>query len=263
VNLPVEVIDAVRDGRCLIFVGSRFTAESRLAAGQAVTDGNALARSLGWTRPKPRPGSAPTPVTPSVQQGATDYEARHGREELEAAIDRLVGGSGLTPTSAHRAAVGHFRRIFTTAWDDLLEDAAAQQGVELQIVGRGEPIPDLRDGTSILVRLRNGGQWPRCVTTEDHAQLSWDEDTRRQMRKLIRGHVVLFVGYRPDEEEFEALFGELSAVYGAELPRCHLAVAQGRIEDYQWQRWVWRGLLLFTADPTECMDALVEEFKEC
>jgi hypothetical protein len=33
-------------------------------------------------------------------------------------------------------------------------------------------------------------------------------------------------------------------------------VAQGRIDDYQWQRWVWRGLLLFTADPTECMSML-------
>lgn len=54
---------------------------------------------------------------------------------------------------------------------------------------------------------------------------------------------------------------ELASHTGAELPRCHLAVAQGRIEDYQWQRWVWRGLLPFAADPSECMNALKAKLK--
>ena len=49
---------------------------------------------------------------------------------------------------------------------------------------------------------------------------------------------------------------DLSDAYGGELPRCHLAVAQGPIDDYLWQKWVWRGLLMFTADPTETMAAL-------
>jgi hypothetical protein len=89
------------------------------------------------------------------------------------------------------------------------------------------------------------------------------DEERKKLRQIIRKNVVLFVGYRPDEEEFEVLFEELTAAYGGELPRCHLAVAQGRIDDYQWQRWVWRGLLLFTADPTECMKVLEERLNAC
>jgi hypothetical protein len=25
------------------------------------------------------------------------------------------------------------------------------------------------------------------------------------------------------------------------------------MDDFLWQKWVWRGLLLFTADPVECL----------
>jgi hypothetical protein len=32
-----------------------------------------------------------------------------------------------------------------------------------------------------------------------------------------------------------------------------MAVAEGRMDDFLWQKWVWRGVLLFTADPLECM----------
>ena len=79
---------------------------------------------------------------------------------------------------------------------------------------------------------------------------------------LIRRNVLFFVGYRPDEEEFEQLWEDLTVCYGGELPRCHLAVSQGTIDDYQWQRWVWRGLLLFHADPIECMEELQRRVEE-
>ena len=82
------------------------------------------------------------------------------------------------------------------------------------------------------------------------------EGIRHYLRRLLRGHVLLFVGFRPDEQEFQDLFDELVEGFGGELPRTHWAVAQGRITDLQWQKWVWRGMLLFTADPEELMEAV-------
>ena len=82
------------------------------------------------------------------------------------------------------------------------------------------------------------------------------EGTRHYLRRLLRGHVLLFVGFRPDEQEFQDLFDELVEGFGGELPRTHWAVCQGRITDLQWQKWVWRGMLLFTADPEELMEAV-------
>jgi hypothetical protein len=73
--------------------------------------------------------------------------------------------------------------------------------------------------------------------------------------------VVLFVGLRPDEEEFDRLWEDLTDAYGGELPRCHMAVASGPMNDFLWQKWVWRGLLLFTADPVECLQEIEERLE--
>ena len=94
------------------------------------------------------------------------------------------------------------------------------------------------------------------LTPADRAAAPFPPSVKKAVRKLIRKQVIFFVGYRPDEEEFEQLWNDLTTCYGGELPRCHLAVAQGAINDYLWQKWVWRGLLMFTADPLEAMAEL-------
>jgi len=248
VNLPVEVIEAVRDRRCLAFVGSRFAAEAREASGARGYTGAEVAKALGWRRPRSLPGRPLKPMSPSVQAAAAVREGEIGRSAMLAELSKMVGGDGVEPTRAHRNVAEMFERIFTTSLDSLMVDAVAD--TEHKVLGPGEPIGD----GPLLVRLRGGFDADPIVSADDWVSL--EETAKVTIRRLLRSHVVLFVGYRPDEEEFELLFEQLTDAYGAELPRCHLAVAQGRIEDYQWQRWVWRGLLLFTADPIECTDAL-------
>lgn len=257
VNLPVEVIGAVRENRCLVFVGSRFAAEARELAGVPAHTGREVAKSLGWRPARGIPGRRQGPITPSIAEAAAAREALNGRDAMLAELQTLSGAAGLQPTSAHGFVVDHFEKVFTTALDGLLEEAAAERGRAFAAVGPGEPLVD----GPVIVRMRGSFGNQPVVTSADLGAVGWDDATKSEVRRLIRSHVVLFVGYRPDEEEFELLFDQLADAYRAELPRCHLAVAQGRIEDYQWQRWVWRGLLLFTADPTECMKALSDELK--
>ena len=255
-TLPVEVMDAVRDGRCLVFAGSRFGAECRERDGLPTASGMALARSLGWKKPRPRPGRAPAPVTPSIRDAAESFEALHGRTRLLAHMQEWVGVDELEPNDAHRFFVEHFDLIFTTVWDDLFEKAATEVGRPFRVLTRNDSIPEVTKDQPVLIRLRGGFSSGPIITHSDEQGTDWDEAARNRLRQLIRKNVILFVGYRPDEEEFEALFEQLTLAYGASLPRCHLAVSQGRIDDYQWQRWVWKGLLLFTADPQEAAEAL-------
>ncbi len=262
-NLPVEVIEAAAEGRCLLFVGSRFAAEARALAGLPALDGRSLARALGWRRPTRFTGRNEAPVTPSVSAAAAQMLEEVGSAGLNAALMGLVGTDGVSPTSAHAFVVQHFDMVFTTAFDGLLEQAAESAGRKFTVVGRGETIPDASKDHPVLVRLRGSFEEGLVITAADREKSRWADDERSRVRALIRGSVVLFVGYRPDEEEFEQVFEELRHAYRTDLPRCHLAVAQGRIDDYQWQRWVWRGLLLFTADPIECMAALETEMKPC
>ena len=261
-NLPIQVLEAIAEDRCVVFVGSRFASETADAAGVPYPSAKELAKTLGWNRPRALPGTAPRPLTPSVLDGATAYADAHGRDALVATLRTQVGAIDLEPTSAHRFIVERFPRVFTTCYDELFQRAAADVGQTLPVFERGEAIPGADE--KALYRFRGGLDTPAqaMLTRADYAASPFGDDLRKQFRTLVRANVLFFIGYRPDEEEFEVLFEELSHCYGGELPRCHLAVAQGRIDDYQWQRWVWRGLLLFTADPSECADALSERLSD-
>lgn len=254
-NLPVEVIDAVRAGRCVVIVGSNATREAVELAGGAYPEGAELARRLGWQRPKLMPGARPKPIMPSVSAGAAATEAKLGRAGLVAALRAQVGGDGVPPSEAHRAIWRRFRAVYTTCWDELLE-ASAPPDLELRAWGDEVPMPGVDH--PVLYRLRGRFSAPDSLvlTDADRAAREFSPDLKNQIRGLVRRAVLFFVGFRPDEEEFEQIWEDLTVCYGGELPRCHLAVSQGTIDDYQWQRWVWRGLLLFHADPVECMAEL-------
>jgi hypothetical protein len=205
-------------------------------------------------------GSKTRPEMASVEQGAQTFEDQHGRTRLERELRGLVGVEGVAPTEAHRIAMRRFPVVLSTAWDDLLERAAAAEACAFRVVRRGQDIPEPGSGERVLFKVRGGFDDPAslAVTTRDHAARRLGTEVRRSMRRLVREGTVLFAGFRPDEEEFDRLWEDLTDAYGGELPRCHLAVAQGPMSDFLWQKWVWRGLLLFTADPVECLAAIEE-----
>ncbi len=259
-SLPVEVIDAVREGRCVLVLGTRASHEAAKLMGRQYPKAAPLARKLGWKRPRQLMGSKTRPEMPSVEKGALVFEDAHGRTQLVRELRGLVGCEGVSPSDAHRIAVQRFPVVLTTAWDDLLERAAADAGREVVVVRRGQPIPEPKDNQLVLVKVRGGFDQPRSmlVTHLDHADKRFGPEVRRTMRAFFRQSTVLFAGLRPDEEEFDRLWEDLTDAYGGELPRCHMAVAQGPMSDFLWQKWVWRGLLLFTADPVECLTEIEE-----
>jgi hypothetical protein len=193
---------------------------------------------------------------PSVSAGAELLERASGRAALIGRIRAMVGAEGVAPGPAHEIAVRRFPLIFTTCWDELLE--ATPGFGDRAVLGWGDPVPDPDPAHPALYRLRGRLSRPgSLVLTEgDRARRAFGDELKSRVRNLIRRNVMFFVGFRPEEEEFEQLWEDLTVCYGGELPRCHLAVAQGSIDDVQWQRWVWRGLLLFHADPIECMEEL-------
>jgi hypothetical protein len=264
VSLPVEVLDAVRDGRCVLVLGSRASLEAARLAGRDYPKAAPLARKLGWKRPRRLMGSKTRPEMPSVEKGAVVYEDAHGRTQLIRELRGLVGCEGVEPSAAHRVAIERFPIILSTTWDDLLERAAAAVGRPLQVVRRGQEIPEPQQGGGVLIKVRGGFDEPRTmlITSLDHSDRRFGSEVRRSVRSFFRDNVVLFVGLRPDEEEFDRLWEDLTDAYGGELPRCHMAVAQGPMDDFLWQKWVWRGLLLFTADPVECLTEIEERLQD-
>lgn len=255
-NLPVEVIEAINDAKCILFVGSRFTSEAAEEQGQPYPDNKTLAKELGWEKPRQLMGGRAKVAVPSPLEGAAIYQQKHSRLGLQAKVKGLVGAEKVQPEPWHRSAISRFPLIFTTCQDDVLERAAVAMGGAAQVLHRGDPVPDPALDKRVIYKINGGFEKPETLVLTKGDRGPLPDEVQKQIRKLIRGHVILFVGYRPDHEEFENVFDDLSLCYGGELPRCHLAVAQGKISDVLWQKWVWRGLLMFTADPSECMREL-------
>ena len=239
-------------------MGPTYSLEAAQEVGRGYPDGKSLAKSLGWKRPKRMVGARKTIVVPSPAQGAAGVEAKLGRSALVSQVKGLLDVSDIKGIDAHRTSISRFPLIFTTNYDAMLERTAREMGGEPTVCHRGEPIPEVDPAKRIIYKLWGGFDRPETMvmTEADHSRIELDAQLRRKMRTIIRRNVVFFVGYRPDEEHFERLWTDLTACYGGELPRCHMAVAQGKINDYLWQKWVWRGLLMFTADPSECMSEL-------
>lgn len=252
-NLPVEVIEAVNTGKCILFVGSRFSGEAAEDQGHDYPDVKAIAKALGWKRPRQLMGARAKVSRPSPGTGATDFLAANGRQALIDKVRQLVDVPDVQPTDFHKTALSRFPLIVTTCQDDLLERTAEEMGAAAQVLYRGDDVPEPDPARRVIYKLNGGFEKPETLVLTPADRAPMDSALKKLFRKLIRSHVVLFVGYRPDHEEFESVFDDLTQCYGGELPRCHLAVAQGRIDDVLWQKWVWRGLLMFTADPSECM----------
>lgn len=252
-NLPVEVLEAINGSRCLLFVGSRFTGEAAEEQGRPFADEWALAKELGWQRPRQLVAARARAVNPSLIEAASTFQQQNSRLALESKVRVLTSAEGLKPTAFHRTALSRFPLIFSSCRDDLLERTAVEMGGQAEVRYRDDAVPAVSPDRRIIYKLNGGFEKPGSVrlTKADRKPLS--DEAQKEIRRLMRSHVVLFVGYRPDHEEFEQVFEDLTLCYGGELPRCHLAVAQGKIDDVLWQKWVWRGLLMFTADPSECM----------
>ncbi|MCB9781127.1 MAG: SIR2 family protein [Alphaproteobacteria bacterium] len=261
-NLPVEVVEAISEQRCLLFVGGRFSTEAAEAQGRSLPAEKELAKELGWTRPRQRLGARARPPRATPSAGAAAFLERHNRADLLARLRTLTGAADVAPAEWHRQALTHFPLVFTTTRDDLLERAAAELGQAREVRHRGDEVDAPDADHPVLYRMDGVFSRPDAVILPGDPRPELPEEVKKSVRKLIRGHVVLFVGYRPDHEEFEQLWEDLTLCYGGELPRCHLAVAQGQIDDVLWQKWVWRGLLMFTADPSECMQEIARRMAD-
>ena len=132
-NLPVEVIEAVREDRCVVFLGNRVSLEAAELKDRAYPEQKALARQLGWRKPTAVVGKKGTIA--SVEEGAAAYERANGRAGLLALLERELGGLE-TPSPAHLAVVRRFPLVFTSNYDDLLERAGREAGVTVDVLGR-------------------------------------------------------------------------------------------------------------------------------
>jgi len=241
-SLPIEVVEARSNGKCILFVGRRASMEAVTAQEQDYPGEKKMARLLAGKKME-------------IKDALDGAVRRLGAEGLAKELEVHLACNKAEPGEFHHAAVRHFSLIFTTCQDDLLERAAQSQGLSVEVYYRGDPLPQPDPEKLQIYKIWGCFSRPDTLVfrPEDFEDRPVEENLRKSLRKLLVRNVVFFVGYRPDEVEFAWVYEELETGFGGKLPRIHLAVAQGRISDYYWQKWVWKGLLLFTAGPANVM----------
>lgn len=132
---------------------------------------------------------------------------------------------------------------------------AARAGTLVVIAGSRFPAP--RPGAppapGVLVRPGEGRGLADALLAA--AGLEGPE-AARSAKRWLGGRVVLLLGYRLDDGEFAPVVAALSELCGGHLPRCHAAVPAEGMTDVTWQKWAWRGVVVFAADPADCLAEL-------
>jgi len=247
VTLPVQILESVSTDHCILISGRRASIEAAAKAGEKRPAESKMARLMAGKKC-------------GFGDAINAYEKERGINSLRMFMLGQLNVSGFAPTEFHLDAVRRFPLIIATSQDDLFERAAKLEGIDLIVLDRGDPLPTPDPETRVLYKMWGSLEKPETLgwTPEQRSALPVVPEFRKRLRKLLTKHTLFFVGYRADDAEFAWAFEEFSEGFGGKLPRCHLAVTQGRISDFYWQKWVWRGLLLFTADPTEVTAGLVE-----
>jgi hypothetical protein len=195
VDLPMELVEAHRAGRLVLFVGAGASQSAGLPDFPGLV--NALVTEAGWD-----PGSgggSPDDLLARLDAEVEDYDV-HART-----VCRIREGAD-TPTALHDAlvqlaATSPTPRVVTTNYDVLLTKAAARLDVVLPVAEA--PALPLGSDFEGLVHLHGSvdGRPDRCVvTSRDFGRAYLTEGwAARFLRELFASSTVLFVGYSLDD----------------------------------------------------------------
>lgn len=141
------------------------------------------------------------------------------RFDFTSLLREALDTTGKKPQPYHRSVVefvqtNSIETIVTTVYDNLLEAAFREAGVEINIVVEDGDLAFARRGIPTLIRLYGAADRPTSlVATEDDHYGLWRDRNREnildEVRMLLRRNTVLFLGYNLADPDFNLLWREV------------------------------------------------------
>lgn len=244
------LLDALRQRRCVLFVGAGASAGAGLPSWKALMEH--LATDLG---------------VPFTGQDSHDfyldlaqwYVEEKGREALGRAVGRLFDDAGARPTLAHYLLTSlPVRVILTTNYDDLLERAlVALRRHPTTVVAQADVVHTSRpDGVSVVKLHGDAVREEGIVLTRD----DYDAFFRRRpatallLEGLLLNQTFLFVGYSLRDPNFRQVYSRIAdMLQGAKREAFALAVdVSNPTTALAARQWKQKGLRLLVM-PGESM----------
>lgn len=148
----------------------------------------------------------------------------------------------------------HVRSIITTAYDDLLEWAVRQAGIDYTGVVDNNSLAFASSGQLALIKLYGDAQRPESlvITERDHSQLLRDhdkDDVIDEVRRTFKRNTILFYGYDLSDPDFKFLFDQVAE---SKFARLAYAVWPGLPEE-DVRMWRNRGIVILEEDPLDVL----------
>lgn len=246
-DLPHDLIEQLQKGNVVLFCG----------AGVSVSDGGIpsggqLARELAI-----RAGlvDAQNLTLPDVAQA---FELEIGHQSLIAFITERIEGAGRVPLRTHQLiATPPFKRIITTNWDTLLEEAFRQAGRPFLKIVRDEDVAYVDEGKITLIKLHG------CIDQKDTIVVTGDDyydvfarlpETASLVRGFFATKTLLFLGYGLADEDFKRMYHEVERHLGKHKRRAYAVQLNPTALAVKY--WQQKNVEVIAADATAFLEAL-------
>jgi hypothetical protein len=248
--IPRELIEQLRKGNVVLVCGAGVS----ISEG-GIPSGSQLARELSQ---RANLGDVGTMSLPEVAQA---YELERGAQSLIAYVTERVDDPRYSPLRTHHLiAALPFKRIITTNWDTLLEEALRQARKPFVKVVRDEGISYADDDKILLIKLHGSAEQKDTivVTGDDY----YDVFARLpQVANLVQSFfatkTLLFLGYELIDEDFKRLYLEIVHHLGKHRRRAY--AVQLSPTPLTVKYWEQKNVQVIAADATAFLESLDAE----
>jgi energy-coupling factor transporter ATP-binding protein EcfA2 len=228
-EISPALIESFVEGRLLLFAGAGISLGSGLPTGRdlAFQMQNELFKSkFDALRPSPE-----SPL--ALELAAQRYQVAFGRQRLNEFLLKIFQKDGLAPNEGHKSAARLFRRILTTNFDSLLEDAVKEQVRHPIVVIRDLHLPNtsIPDRT-IIYKLHGDISTPDriVITQRDYTRVPLTPGIESELKSLLLTQGLIFVGYSLGDPDFLRELDFCRSLLGQAMPKSY-AVIPGAEKD--------------------------------
>jgi hypothetical protein len=252
-----DLLDQIKRGQCVLFLGAGVSREIGLPTGWELAA--ALARDL-----KTQPGA--------LSQIAQDYQTKFNRDRLiqrvrllieqQPVVSRGVSSYDLLPEIEPLS-----RLIFTTNWDDQIEQAFRRKGIPATTVRYDAQAGVMGGHPHVVVKLHGdfGNKPDELILTRDDYVRAYKEVTKPGglftfLAEKLATATLLFVGYSLEDDDFRLLYDYVQEAVGTG-ERIHYAVMPSA-NATQKEYWRSRNITILDTTARELFEYVARQVRE-
>lgn len=254
-QIPARLLHAVRNGRCVLFVGAGLSRAVKRTSGKYLPGWEQL---IGELLTMAKEDGLRAVQEPQINQLTTERELLAAAQVLRQNVpaDKLAsyfleifGDPALRPTETHRRIPPiPFRAVLTSNYDRLVEDTYNEMGWDVLVFTYRQfheiPSP-LRNPKFFICKIHGDYKdYDSIILTDrDYSRLAFQQPGyRKLLEQIFAFYAVLFIGFSATDPDINLVIDELTAAHPGKYEH-YIVLQRGERPAALLQYWqVERGL---------------------